>query len=177
MSTLIVSFSRTGHTQTVADLLAERLHADVERIMELGRPRTGLRGWALASLDTLLSSVPALEPSAHDPSRYDLVVIGTPVWLGSIAAPVRTFLMTQRSRLPAVAFFCTYDRRGSERALAQMADACGRKPLATLALRTEQITYGTQLGQLRQFIETLGPRARIDGAHRPARRGGNGLRG
>jgi multimeric flavodoxin WrbA len=35
---------------------------------------------------------PPLKPYTFDPSAYDLIIIGAPVWAGSPAPPIQTFL-------------------------------------------------------------------------------------
>ena len=33
-----------------------------------------------------------IEPPVRDPTRYSLVVIGTPIWMDNVASPVRSYL-------------------------------------------------------------------------------------
>jgi hypothetical protein len=80
-----------------------------------------------------------LEPPVRDPTRYDLVVIGTPIWVDAVASPVRSYLEAHRNELVRVAFFCTCGRAGDRRTFGQMAELCGLAPIATLSVRDTMI--------------------------------------
>ncbi|WP_232450506.1 flavodoxin family protein [Burkholderia ubonensis] len=85
---LVVFYSRTGTTRRAGAALATMLHADVEEIVET-HSRIGPFGF-LRSLVEAINRKPAeIAASKRDPSAYDLVVIGTPVWAGSVSSPVR----------------------------------------------------------------------------------------
>ncbi|WP_316178400.1 hypothetical protein [Bradyrhizobium sp. SZCCHNRI1009] len=87
---------------------------------------------------------------AKDPSSYDLVVVGTPVWAWSLSSPVRAFLLASRSRLPAVAFFCTLDR-----AFGQMQELAGKPPVGCLAITAREVASATYQAKVVMFAEAL----------------------
>jgi hypothetical protein len=93
--------------------------------------RSGYQAYRQRSVD--------IGPAVHDPAAYDLVMIGTPIWNMSVAPPVRSYLVRERARLPAVAFFCTCGGRGGERAFAQMARECGKAAATTLIVRESEL--------------------------------------
>jgi menaquinone-dependent protoporphyrinogen IX oxidase len=74
-------------------------------------------------------------PTKRDPSKYDLVVIGTPIWAFTLSSPVRSYLSQNRSRFKKVAFYCTLGGSGDERAFKEMETASGKKPIAVLPLK------------------------------------------
>jgi flavodoxin len=157
MSTLVVYFSRTGNTRSVAEAVAERLRADHEPIVELGPARRGLRGWTRSVMDSVLHNLPAIRSPIHQPSAYDLVVIGTPVWSASMAAPVRTYLVTHQPEFREVAFFCTQGGSGAERAFAQMSGVSRLLPRATLAIGEGQLHTDLSLAEIDRFVGELRP--------------------
>lgn len=115
---LVVHYSRTGTTRKVAESLAAQLRCDSEAIIE-ERGRSGMFGY-LRSLFEARRQVPARIAAAEKSlSTYDLIVIGTPVWAWSLSSPVRAYLLANKSRLPAVAFFCTLGGAGNDRAFAR----------------------------------------------------------
>src|ERR1035438_9280213 len=79
----------------------------------------------------------------RDPTRYDLVIVGTPVWGWSLSAPVRSFLSNHARRLPKVAFFVTEGGGGDRRVFEQMAQAVAAAAVATLALAQRDVERGT----------------------------------
>ena len=137
--TLVVYFSRTGHTRTVARQIAERLGADLEEINDPTN-RSGLLGYQWSGFQAFFKRIPDIAPAVHDPRQYDLVVIGTPIWDMSVSAPVRAYLRRYRAVLPKVAFVCTCGGAGSDRAFAQMTKECGQSPVATMVLTERELT-------------------------------------
>jgi flavodoxin len=91
MQTLVVYYSLSGTTRAVAVALAEELGAEVEEI-RCDRYRATPWGAVRAVYDIWRGRNPPITEPQHAPSRYDLVVIGSPVWAHHVATPVRVFL-------------------------------------------------------------------------------------
>ena len=89
--TLIVYHSRSGYTRRLAQSLAARLDADLEEI-RIVQPLDGPLGYVMCAIEAIGGLGPALRPATRDPAKYDLVVVGTPVWFWSLASPVRSWL-------------------------------------------------------------------------------------
>jgi flavodoxin len=129
---LVVSYSRTGTTERVAQVVARTLGADIEPIVDHTR-RGGIIGYLRSAYQAAFGHLVTVEPATRDPWSYDLVVIGTPIWNQSLSSPVRSYL--ERHEFHQVAFFCTCGGHAGHRVFAQMAEAAGREPVATLVLR------------------------------------------
>ena len=130
---LVVCYSRGGTTHAAAAELAVRLNADFEAITE-PVDRSGATGCVRAMIDTLFAREVAVNPLQRDVASYEIVVIGTPVWAGSVSAPVRSWLSANRRRLPHVAFLCTQHMRGEATAFREMATLAGKQPVARCAI-------------------------------------------
>ncbi len=154
MSTLVVFYSRTGTTRKVAETLANDLGSDIEELRE-ATDRRGIRGYVRSLLDATFSRWVPIDAPGCDPTRYDLVVVGTPVWGASISAPVRSFLASHAGRLPKVAFFVTEGGRGERRVFQQMAEVAAVHPVATLSLLQSDVDHGTASGALESFVAAL----------------------
>lgn len=135
---LLAYYTRTGTTQQLARWIAAAVDADLERIVDRSK-RTGLLGYLRSGWEARTQRIVPIEPPIRDPTQYDLVVIGTPIWAESVASPVRSYLEAHRNELRTVAFFCTCGGRGDRRVFAQMAELCGVKPVATLTVRESMI--------------------------------------
>ncbi len=152
----VVFYSRSGHTKRVADGLARTLEAEIEALVDT-RNRAGLVGYLKSGYEATFGRLTRLQPMVEDPAAYDLVVIGTPIWNAAVSSPVRTFLAQQRAKIRRAAFFCTYGGRGAERAFHQMAEASGKTPLATLAVKDAEIDgsgYGARSEAFGKQLET-----------------------
>jgi flavodoxin len=136
--TLVVYYTRTGTTQQLARWIAAAVDADLERIVDRSH-RGGMLGYLRSSWEAAMQRTVRIEPPVRDPTRYSLVVIGTPIWMDNVASPVRSYLEAHRNELDRVAFFCTCGRAGERRTFAQMAELCGTTPIATLSVRASSI--------------------------------------
>jgi len=156
--TLVIYYSRSGTTRQIAQALANALYADTEEIVATGN-RSGVLGYLRCVLEARRRAPAAIAAAKKDPSAYDLVLIGTPVWAWSLSSPVRAWLMANSSRLPAVGFFCTLGGAGSDKAFGQMQEIAGKAPRACLAVTAADVAAGRQAPSLAQFVDTLEQRS------------------
>jgi flavodoxin len=153
---LVVYYSRTGATRRVAEELARQLGADLERIQDV-RGRSGIFGFARSGREAIQRHLPEIREPALDPGQYQLVVLGTPVWAGTMSSPMRTYITRNRDRLRQVAFFCTQGGENTGRTFAEMAEVCGRSAAATLSLRRETVLKGAAGPPIGDFADRLRP--------------------
>jgi flavodoxin len=151
---LVAYFSRTGHARTLAEGVERALGADLEVIRD-PTDRAGMAGWLRSAVEAGLGVSTEIEPRRHDPSRYDVVVVGGPVWNGSVSTPVRTYLWVERQRLPAVAFFTSFGGLGAARALAQMEAVARKRPVATAAFREIETAAGVPRERIKAFAAAV----------------------
>ncbi len=158
MRTLVVYYSRTGHTRAVAEALGNALDADLTEI-HCDRYRGGMWRYLRAGYDSVKGNLPPIEGPAIAPDTYDLVVIGGPVWTAHPALPIRTFL-SERPPMPRrIALFLTHGGHSSpERAFAEMEALLPTPAVATLALRDGEIDKGGLSTAIGGFATALGHR-------------------
>lgn len=130
---LIVYYSRSGNTESVATALAHASGADLEGLIA-GSNRRGLVGYLWSGFEAIREREGRIHPPKRSPTNYDIVLIGTPTWGASLSSPVRAYLNRYAQVLPEVGFFVTCGGRGAERVLEQMQSLSGKTPLGTLAL-------------------------------------------
>lgn len=151
---LVVYFSRTGTTENVARDIARELGSDIERITE-DRSRAGLFGWLRSGYEATFGKNGPIHAPALDPSAYDLVVLGTPIWNQAPSSPIISYVRMHRKALSSVAFFCTCDGRGEEAVFAKLARETGLDPLAILGLKRAQIENGAAKPKIISFAHLL----------------------
>lgn len=151
---LVVYYSRTGYTRTVAGDLVEALDADVDPLDD-GRDRCGVLGYLRCAREALKKRTIQLLPPAYDPSNYDVVVLGTPVWAGNVSSPLRSYVAAHKTQLERVAFFCTQGGSGAENVFRDLANLCGSSPLATLAVSDREINNHAYAQQLERFAAAI----------------------
>uniref|UniRef100_UPI003562675C flavodoxin n=1 Tax=Ilyobacter sp. TaxID=3100343 RepID=UPI003562675C len=104
--TLIVYYSLQGNTKRVAEMISEKIKAD---ILEL-KPKanynfTSAVTLGLAHIKT--KYVIKLEPLYIDLSKYSEIYIGTPVWWYTFAPPIRSFIENNNLKNKNIRLFST----------------------------------------------------------------------
>lgn len=99
MKTLIIYYSYTGNNGELAEKIAEKMGADLYRIIEK-RERTTKS----IIFDMLLNRNPRLKGVPENVENYDLVVFIAPVWIFKIASPLRTCFKHLKNRIKKYGF-------------------------------------------------------------------------
>src|SRR5659263_252116 len=154
MNPLVVFYSRTGATKRVGETLAEMLDCDSEELLDT-KKRSGPPGFLLAGKDAMAKKLTKLKDIKRDPALYDLVILGTPIWAGTLSSAARTYVANNKSKLKRVAFFCTHGGGESQQLFAEMEALCERRPVSILALQEKEVKTGTYQGKIRQFVDGL----------------------
>lgn len=112
---LVLYYSQTGATETVARQFAAELGADIEAF-DVQQPYDGD---FQETVDRCLSErencfLPAAKPLNADLSDYDVIFLGYPVWFGTCATPVQSLLKEINFKGKTVVPFCTFGSGGLE---------------------------------------------------------------
>lgn len=153
MKALVVYYSRTGHAAQVAEQIAKELGADAERINDK-KKRCGIIGWLGAGRDATREIPADIEEPKKDPTAYDLVVVGTPIWAHRMSTPVLAYLKRFSGKLPAVAFFITCGGN-YQQTLETMGGLAGKAPMATLVVLDRELKRGEHAVRLLEFVGKL----------------------
>ncbi len=142
MKILVVYYSRSGLTRTLAQHIARSCHADIEAIEDESTwcQRSTPMGYVRCALEAILQVKPAIRPGKHAPADYDLTLIGTPVWFWRMSSPVRSYLQAHRHEIGKLAFFCTFGGSGELKVLKDLQQLSGKRSLANLAIRAAEIS-------------------------------------
>jgi flavodoxin len=154
MKALVVFFSRTGHTRQVAGEIVQLCGADLGPIREL-RGRQGVWGALRSIWQAMRRAAPPILPSVRNPADYDLVIIGSPIWGMRLAPPVRSYARQHAAEFKHVAFFCTEGGSGHQNAFSELADICGKEPVATLVVTESELPEPAHSEPLRGFLARL----------------------
>ena len=102
MKAAVVYYSMSGNTELVAQQVATALDADVVALVPKKEyPNKGFKKFLWGGRSALIGERPPLKPYDFDPDKYDFVVLGSPVWAGQIAPPLRTFVTQHAQALQA----------------------------------------------------------------------------
>lgn len=93
--TLIVYFSWSNNTETMANYIHEQIGGDIERIVPVDAYPDNYNETAdLAKAQQDNDERPQFEALAYDPTTYDTVFIGYPIWWYSLPMIMETFFDT-----------------------------------------------------------------------------------
>ena len=154
MKALVVFYSRTGATKEVAEALVESLNCDSEELLDT-KKRSGPLGFLSAGKDAKAKKLTKLTDIKRDPALYDPVILGTPIWAGTLSSAMRTYIANNKSKFKRVAFFCTHGGSESQQLFAEMEALCERRPVSILALQEKEVKTGNYQGKIRQFVDGL----------------------
>jgi len=93
MKKLIVYYSLEGNTELVAGKIQKNLEADVIRLIPKKEyPKGGFKKYFWGGKSATFGDEPKLEEYSFVADDYDVIIIGTPIWAGTFAPPIKTFL-------------------------------------------------------------------------------------
>lgn len=113
--TLVAYYSRTGNTETLAEKIASATGADVYKIETIDvnhYPDDYTETTKIAQDEINNNSVVDINASP-DLTEYDTIIIGTPVWWGTMSTPVKSFLRANDMAGKTIAPFVTHGGGGA----------------------------------------------------------------
>ena len=128
MKTAVVYYSQSGNTEETAKKIAAITGADLIRLEpEKAFPDKGFRKFFWGGKSAVMGDEPPLKPVNFRAQDYDTIILGTPVWAGTFAPPIRTFADRYRDALAgkSLAFFACMSGSGAEKAAAKLAKFLG----------------------------------------------------
>ncbi len=104
MKSLVVFYSRTGTTKRIGKALVQLLACDSEELIDT-KKRSGPLGFVSAGRDARAKQLTTLADTKYDLALYDLVILGTPIWGGTLSSAMRTYISLNKPKFKRVAFF------------------------------------------------------------------------
>ena len=110
---LVLYYSETGSTKTVAEELQKQLGADIESI-ECVKPYSGNFQETMQRGQREMQSgeMPELKPLKSKVADYDVIFLGYPIWFGTYANPIATLVKDNDFAGKTIVPFCTFGSGG-----------------------------------------------------------------
>lgn len=116
MKVKIVYYSLEGSTRLISDEISKRLNADVLELKPVKEyPNSGFSKYLWGGRSVITKEKPQLETYSNSIEDYDLIIIGTPIWAGTFAPPIRTYLTENDLSGKKIAFFVCHGGGGEGR--------------------------------------------------------------
>ncbi len=162
---LILYYSQTGTTEKVARELAQFINADIDSI-EAEQPynqdyQSTIERCKQEQQDSIL---PTLKAVNVDVAKYDTIYLGYPIWFGTYAPPVASFVKDNSLDGKVIIPFCTFGSGGlsnSVKALrdalpqAQVLDGYGVRAVRVEKCHAEIERFLIELGIIKGEVEAL----------------------
>ena len=127
---LVVYYSQTSNTQQVANEIATRLNADLAEIVPVEPYENDFKATIERGKKELDEGIlPEIQPLTVNVVDYDIVFLGYPIWFGTYAPPVITFLDQVDLSGKKIVPFCTFGSGGLESGIRDLHKA---EPNATI---------------------------------------------
>lgn len=121
---LVLYYSQTGNTKAVAEAIANKLGADIEEITMVDPYDPDFQATIdRCKKDQEQGILPEIQPVKADIANYDVIFLGFPVWFGTYAPPVTTFLNSADFSGKKIVPFCTFGSGGLESSARDLAVA------------------------------------------------------
>jgi flavodoxin len=128
MKILLVYYSRTNNTRKISEEISTKLNCDIEEIRDL-KERSGKLNYLKYGYEAIRSKETQIEDMKNDPSDYDLVIVGTPVWASTMATPVLTYLNKNKNKIKDLAILITFGGSEYEKTTNNIEKLCGKRQL------------------------------------------------
>lgn len=118
---LVLYYSQTSNTKTVAQELANKLGADMEEIVPV-KPYDGDFQATITRCQQEREQgiTPEIKPLTVDLANYDVIFLGYPVWFGTFAPPMGAFLSQADLSGKKIVPFCTFGSGGLDSSIKDM---------------------------------------------------------
>lgn len=158
----IVYYSRTGRTKEIAYLIKDLL-----RGLEIQADVYGLRcvkeyggNYIRMVIDTLLRRTTDYEiQDGFKSTSYDLTIVGTPIWAGSISPPIRTFIMDNVSSMknPIACFVTSRRRKNYSIKLRNFLTSLGYNVIADITVVDSKVDSESIVKFVKEIAKSLNP--------------------
>lgn len=107
MKSLIIYYSYEGNCEQISNAIKEVTNADVLCLQPKKEKKTkSLYRFIWGGMQVYMTKTPELVEYNIDLEKYDTIFIGTPVWFGTYAPPINTFLLQNKIKNKNIALFC-----------------------------------------------------------------------
>lgn len=120
---LVLYYSQTSNTKTVAQEIATRLNADIEEIaLEVPYDTAFQATIDRCKADREKGILPEIKPLKVNVADYDTIFLGYPIWFGTYAPPIASLLEKVDLSGKFVMPFCTFGSGGLESSVKDLAE-------------------------------------------------------
>jgi len=123
--TLVAYFTLTHNTEKAAKIVQQEVGGDLLQIeAQQPYPDEYRRQTEIAKEELNAGTLRPIKPLPQNIGEYDVIFVGSPVWWGSVATPVHTFLSLGHFKGKIVIPFVTHGGGGADHAFQDVQKRC-----------------------------------------------------
>lgn len=151
---LVVYYSHSGNTKEAANKIHKKTGGDIFEIKTSHKyPSVYKEHTQQAKKEIADGFKPELTTKVENIKKYDVIFVGTPIWWGTMAPPVLSFLSEYDLSGKTIIPFCTHGGGGQARTFGEMAKAA---PKSTF-LKGAEISGNTATqGEIDKWLKEIG---------------------
>ena len=156
MKTLVVYYSLTGKTETVALALANELGADVRRVEDVEKPSVTWWFIMTGAISAIRGAESEIKPIDTGFQGYDRIFVGSPVWGGNPSTPINAFIAKADFTGKEVISFMTMggdDASGALKKMSERIEKKGGKVVGSFAFSSGKATSEELVAKAREIAQ------------------------
>jgi len=110
----------------------------MEEIIDM-KKRSGICGFLIGGRDALMRKETKINEIKKDPSKYDLIIVGSPLWAGNMAPAIRTYLNKYKADIKSVAFFATSGSSNQEKIFEEAKNLLDKEFISLMGICTKEL--------------------------------------
>ncbi|MDR1864355.1 MAG: NAD(P)H-dependent oxidoreductase [Bacteroidales bacterium] len=153
---LVIYYTRTGNTKQIANFIHATVECDIVEL-ETVEPYPEAYNDILTQAQNELNSGyrPALKTTIEDIGKYDVIIIGHPIWHGHVPPPVQSLLAGYDFSGKKIAPFCTHGGSGVAQSRSDISRLCPNSTLLE-SLAVSGSTAGNAKDNVTNWLRKIG---------------------
>jgi flavodoxin len=151
---VVIYYSHGGHTAIIAHKIAEILKCE-EISIEVPKSRQGFFGFIRLIKDGIKKRSPPILLPEKNWAAYQNVIIGTPTWGGTYAAPIHALLTQHSKDFVNYAVFSTSLGDGIQYVATHMTEVFNKPPIAMLNIQKSGLKKPGWEQKLDEFLKSM----------------------
>jgi len=152
---IVLFYSRTGNTKMLALKFVHFLKCDLVEIIDL-KKRLGFIGFFGSGRDALKKKQTKIKHDKIILNSYDRIFLGSPVWAGTFAPALRTFIHENLEILKnkKVYLFCTGGGDVPGKVKSHAEEILG-KEVVTFYLKNKELKKNEHMQKIKEFLSSI----------------------
>lgn len=158
MAIALVYYSLEGNSKYVANKILEYIKADVIQLKPVKDYPTGhINKYIWGGKSVVFGETPKLKKYSFSASKYDTIIIGTPIWAGSYSPPIKTFLKDNDLSKKNIAIYACHMGGGAEKCFNKLKNKIvDSNVIATLQLVSPYTNQSKEnISKIKEFCKAI----------------------